>query len=315
MTKNTTTFNIAACMIFRDEAHILPEWLEYHLMLGVEHFFLYSHMSQDAYKEVLRPYIKAKQVTLVEWNFPRKREVPGGGRGPFPQVTAYDHALSRLRGVTRWLVVIDSDEFLAQMSDVTLRDFLSRHEDAAGVLLNWAMFGTNGHKVQPKGLLLENYTKRGEIDNLKNRHVKPIVNPLRVVEALDPHQWRAGRNSFGEEYSFVDEHGNRLGPDTQTKPFLNYAGTANVSWDFFRVNHYAVRSEEEFRNKIMKRGRFSSGVHVDEEWLEQHFLENNLNDVEDTHMLSFVPDLKARLRNKQQPYSNLMDEDLHKINR
>jgi len=309
-----TTFDIAACMIFRDEAHILSEWLEYHLMLGVEHFFLYSHMSRDNYKEVLHPYVKAKQVTLMEWNFPRRRHAPGGG-GPYPQVTAYDHALARLRGVANWIVVIDSDEFLAQMSDVTLSDFLAQQEDVAGVLLNWAMFGTSGHKTAPDGLVIENYTQRGLITNTKNRHVKPIINPGRVVKALDPHMWEAGKDSFGEKYSFVDEHGVRLSEETQTKPFLTYAGTPKASWDVFRVNHYATRSEEEFRHKIRARGRLSSGVHDDDAWFERHLRDNNLNDEEDTHMLAFVPELKRRLKGKNQPYSQLMDVELHKINR
>jgi hypothetical protein len=252
MTKNTTTFDIAACMIFRDEAHILDEWLEYHLMLGIEHFFLYSHMSQDNYKEVLAPYIKNKQVTLVEWNFPRRRYAPGGG-GPYPQVTAYDHALKRLRGVANWIVVIDSDEFLAQMSDVTLSDFLAQQGEIAGVVLNWAMFGTNGHVTPPAGLVIENYTRRGKIDNTKNRHVKPIINPLCVVKSLDPHMWRAGCDDVGAEYPFVDAHGICLTPETQTAPFLTYAGTPRASWDVFRVittqrgpkRSFGIRSEHE----------------------------------------------------------------------
>jgi hypothetical protein len=314
MTKNTTTFDIAACMIFRDEAHILDEWLEYHLMLGIEHFFLYSHMSQDNYKEVLAPYIKNKQVTLVEWNFPRRRYAPGGG-GPYPQVTAYDHALKRLRGVANWIVVIDSDEFLAQMSDVTLSDFLAQQGEIAGVVLNWAMFGTNGHVTPPAGLVIENYTRRGKIDNTKNRHVKPIINPLCVVKSLDPHMWRAGCDDVGAEYPFVDAHGICLTPETQTAPFLTYAGTPRASWDVFRVNHYATRSEEEFRHKIRARGRLSSGVHDDDDWFERHFRDNNLNDEEDTHMLAFVPELKCRLKSKNQPYSRLMDVELYKLKR
>jgi hypothetical protein len=314
MTKTTTTFDIAACMIFRDEAHILAEWLEYHLMLGIEHFFLYSHMSKDNYKEVLQPYIKNKQVTLMEWNFPRRRYAPGGG-GPYPQVTAYDHALSRLRGVAKWIVVIDSDEFLAQMSDVTLSDFLAQQGEVAGVVLNWAMFGTSGHKTRPEGLILENYTHRGEQHNLKHRHVKPIINPLCVNKALDPHQWRAGCSELGLVYPFVDEHGTRLRKQTQTEPFLSWAGTPAVSWDLFRINHYATRSEEEFAWKIRSRGRLSSGVHDEDGWFEHHFRTNNLNDEEDTHMLKHVPELRKRLRGRNHPYSRLLDIELHRINR
>tara|TARA_Y100001938_G_scaffold19058_2_gene23760 strand:- start:15270 stop:16184 length:915 start_codon:yes stop_codon:yes gene_type:complete len=287
-------FNLAACMIFRDEAHNLQEWVEYHMMIGVEHFFLYSHLSQDNYREVLQPYIKRRQVTLVEWNFPRRRFAPGGGRGPFPQVTAYDHALERLRGTAKWMMAIDSDEFLTKMSDLSITDFLKRHEGAAAVLLNWAMFGTNGHKTRPEGLVLENYTKRGHKSFDKNHHVKTIIDPTRIKYSLDPHQWQLGCNELGETYKVVDEHGTPVTRETQTEPFLNLSGTPEVSWKYFRINHYAMRSEEEFKWKISQRGRLSSGVRNDE-WRDQHFKKQNRNDVEDTHMLKYVSTLKRRI--------------------
>merc|ERR1712159_305020 len=34
---------LSLCTVFRDEGIYLEEWLEYHLMLGVEHFFLTQH--------------------------------------------------------------------------------------------------------------------------------------------------------------------------------------------------------------------------------------------------------------------------------
>lgn len=293
-------------MIFRDEAQNLAEWLEYHLMLGVEHFFLYSHMSQDNYKKVLRPYIKAKQVTLIEWNFPRRRVAPGGG-GPFPQTTAYDHALGRLRGVARWIVVIDSDEFVVQMTELTLTEFLAQHEDKAGVALNWALFGTSGHKTKPAGLSIENYTFRAPRGSIGNKHVKTIINPLCVRKSKDPHQWEVGRTETGILHTLVNGKGDNIPPQPERtdRCVLSGSHTAEVTWDLFRINHYVRRSEEEYRHKIEVRGRLSTGTGDEKEWLATNGGADVYNDKEDTYMLKYVSELRKRLKGSVLPYAYL----------
>jgi hypothetical protein len=153
------------------------------------------------------------------------------------------------------MLVIDSDEFLAQLSDLTLSDFLQRHEGVAAVLLNWATFGTNGHKTAPPGLVIENYLARDIKAQCDHRHVKSIINPAHIVFAWDPHQWQVEWKN-GVPYALVDEHGVEVCKETQVAPFLSLAGTPATSWDFFRINHYATRSEEECRWKLLQRGRF-----------------------------------------------------------
>jgi hypothetical protein len=36
---------LAACTIYRDDAAYLTEWIEFHLLMGVERFFLYDEGS------------------------------------------------------------------------------------------------------------------------------------------------------------------------------------------------------------------------------------------------------------------------------
>ncbi len=57
----------AVCAIFKNESVFLKEWLEYHLLIGVEHFYLYNNFSEDNYQDILAPYIEKGQVTLTEW--------------------------------------------------------------------------------------------------------------------------------------------------------------------------------------------------------------------------------------------------------
>jgi hypothetical protein len=63
--KQGKEFYLSIGAVFRDEDDFLAEWIEFHLCLGVEHFFLYNHFSAtDQHEEILRPYIVAGLVTL-----------------------------------------------------------------------------------------------------------------------------------------------------------------------------------------------------------------------------------------------------------
>ncbi len=51
---------------FRDEAPYLKEWVEYHRMVGVDHFWLYNNSSIDNWEEVLQPYIDEGLVEVFD---------------------------------------------------------------------------------------------------------------------------------------------------------------------------------------------------------------------------------------------------------
>jgi hypothetical protein len=59
-------YDLAICAIFQDEAPYLKEWIEFHRLVGVEHFYLYNHRSRDHYQEVLKPYILSGLVELID---------------------------------------------------------------------------------------------------------------------------------------------------------------------------------------------------------------------------------------------------------
>src|ERR1700722_14415252 len=50
-------YQIAACMMFYNESYFLKEWLEYHKLIGIEHFYLFNNGSTDNYLEIFTPYI------------------------------------------------------------------------------------------------------------------------------------------------------------------------------------------------------------------------------------------------------------------
>ena len=48
---------IAVAAIFYNEAQYIKEWIEFHLMVGVDRLFLYDNGSSDHFQSILKPYI------------------------------------------------------------------------------------------------------------------------------------------------------------------------------------------------------------------------------------------------------------------
>lgn len=45
----------------------LNEWILFHLLQGVERFYLYNNLSEDGYMMVLKKYIEEGVVILIDW--------------------------------------------------------------------------------------------------------------------------------------------------------------------------------------------------------------------------------------------------------
>jgi glycosyltransferase involved in cell wall biosynthesis len=58
--------DIAFCAIIKNEARYLDEWLAYHYLIGVEHFYITDDNSTDNIKSVLQKWIKAGLVTYMK---------------------------------------------------------------------------------------------------------------------------------------------------------------------------------------------------------------------------------------------------------
>ncbi|MDE6270649.1 MAG: glycosyltransferase family 92 protein, partial [Muribaculaceae bacterium] len=132
--------HLAVCAIAKDEGPYFKEWLDWHLSIGVDRFYIYDNESPASPRDVLAPNNEACIVEYI----------------PFPgyrmQIAAYDDCLERHRLDTRWIAFIDLDEFIVPIKDKTLPEFLSRFEDSPVVEINWLVFGSGGaRKHEPGG--------------------------------------------------------------------------------------------------------------------------------------------------------------------
>ena len=141
-------YKVAVCAIFKDEGEFFQEWLEYHLMIGVEHFYLYNNNSSDGYLEILKPYMDRGLVTLVD--FPEEHA----------QMKAYADAIGKYAGETKWMGFIDLDEFVVPLEGKDIYSVLKPFDHRAGaVLIYWKNFGSSGlEERDPEKLVTEQFT-------------------------------------------------------------------------------------------------------------------------------------------------------------
>lgn len=139
------TFSIVS--VFKNEASYMREWIEFHLLMGTDHFYLYNNNSTDNFLEVLKPYVEQGIVTLTEWP-----EIPG-------QISAYKNWYDNYRHESNWISFLDLDEFLCPTDDSDIKQWLEKHCKYPLYAIYWRMFGTSGcTEGSDEQLVMERYT-------------------------------------------------------------------------------------------------------------------------------------------------------------
>jgi hypothetical protein len=270
--KSEFKYNLSLCAIFRNEAPYLKEWIEFHRLVGVEHFYLYNNLSTDNYQEVLAYYVKKGIVDLVDV----PQEHGNIGEWATIQCSTYDKAIKKARHKTKWMAVLDTDEFLFPVQHDSLVEFLKEYETYPAVCVNWQMYGTSHVDIIPRGrLLTETLTWKAPTEFGDNYHVKTILKPKCVKATLSPHH-------------FEFEH--KALPVNTSKITFSGPLTPQVLVDKARINHYWTRDEFFLYNtKIKRRESFNE---KDQGVLNRA---QQLNAVEDRAIFRFIPKLKKRM--------------------
>jgi len=242
---------LAVCTIAKNEGVYFEEWIDWHRKMGVEKFYIYDNESSDDTKKILTPYVESGLVEYIFW--PGKKQ----------QLPVYDDCIERHRLDTRWIAVIDLDEFIVPIRDKTIPEFLKRFEYFSAVEINWLNYGSGGVKTKEDGLVMDRFKYHSSLSHILNRHVKTIINPRRIFSFIGAHE--AARISG----SAADSYGQPIN--------INFRDR-EPQHDVIRINHYAVKSYQEF---LEKRTRGSVRAAVNRYSLD-FFDRYDLNDIKET---------------------------------
>jgi hypothetical protein len=132
-------YYVSVLAIFKNETHILEEWIEHYLWQGVEHFYLIDNGSADNPLHILQKYI---DQGLISYYYRPKK---------YAQYEHYREIYSYLKDETRWMIMADLDEFwYSEFSKISL--LLPHYEKYDVIYTHWTFFGSSGLIEQPKSV-------------------------------------------------------------------------------------------------------------------------------------------------------------------
>lgn len=235
---------------FKNESHILEEWIEHYLTQGVDQFILCDNNSTDDYQSIIDKYdniiLYKDSSDEIQWN----AEPPRGDYG----AGIYSKILTENK--TEWAIICDPDEFMyAREGYDTIKDFLKeRGSEFNQLLVPNLLFHHRGGtdleiKEQPDSVV-DTFIYMSDTD----KNVKSIVKTNSIVQLkIHEHavEGRSTRPHLGDDY--------RLTKVTADSKF----GCSDGGWRYYpegpdkvyvHSNHYRFQSSTYFFDSKVKRG-------------------------------------------------------------
>jgi hypothetical protein len=266
-------YNISACCIFQNEDRFLKEWIDYHRLIGVEHFYVYDNMSDDHSRKVLEPYIKKGIVEYIYWERTYNLEKEWW----HVQRDAYIDAVERAKNQSKWLAIIDTDEFIVPIKDYDLKAFLDDFDDYGGVCISWVFYGSSGiQTISQNTWMVAQLLNRSELTYHLNKITKSIVRPERVdaQKSFFPHTC-----AYKDGYYHVNAKKQRL-----KKSVVRDFGSERI-----RLHHYWARDLDFlYQHKLPRYARWIG----EERALEKVKIEEEMNECFDPVILDVINRLK-----------------------
>ena len=274
-------FCTAIVAIFKGEDRYLKEWIEFHLLVGVEHFFLYDNGDSEESREILRPYIEKGIVTYTPFpEFNEKLLRNRYGKKNFSKLSmqnlACGNCVHNYWTHYKWLIKIDIDEFLFPLEPYSsipeVFDLLDE-KNIKGFSFKASRFGPSGKTERGSLPVIESYTKRfPDYD----RNWKVAGKSL----YLDKNIGFQGCHTFNYKITPLKKELD----DSLTERYLH-------------LNHYYIKSKEEYLDKInFHSSGHKAGKESADKWPEA---DRNADYEDEKKIFRFLDKLKKRLNEEK----------------
>jgi len=280
---------LAVAAIFRNEQPYIVEWLAFHRVVGVDTFYIADNCSDDGSTELLEALDQLNLIKSIP--FPSVTGQP-------PQLPAYETLLSNFITDEEWVAVIDADEFIMPMSapwdfKQILRQF-HHQSDVGAIALNWAIYGSGWRENHSTGLVIERFDRRSNPSFGSNLHYKTILRRS-AFDGLgsNPHHF-----NLKQDHCYVHANGQPLKVNTEHGEGLSQ----EVIWVGARLNHYIVKSKEEFVSRKQRNGSAASLTRIKD---ESYFQSHDRNDKRDPIPPGLLDKVRAEVARIQQALGEL----------
>ena len=265
--------NLAAVLICRNVEDYIDEWIRYHELAGVKHFYIYDNGSDDSTAARTTALDgRGLEVKVHAWALKTRADTCLIKA----QEMAYAHAIFNYRYKHRWMAFIDIDEFIVPRHHLTVIDALENLQNHSNISLTWAQFGHCGHMTRPPDPCVFAYQLRHQESRHHSDHFKCIVDPCQVSMASI------------HEYCTLDMGKKTINAQGQVE--LNSARSSAsgfASNENIQLNHYRTKSIEENNAKL---GFIMHGLIAEERRyrITSHVQELSTNVVEDKAAIDFL---------------------------
>jgi len=228
-------YNLSVGAIFKNESHSILEWIQHYLHHGVDHFYLINDASTDTSVELLQSYIDSGKVTLFH---AQERYYLGRQRNLYNK-----YILPHVQE-TKWLLMVDLDEYVWSKKAVNLYTVISSFETYGQVQILENLFGSNDHIIQPRSLV-ESFTKRRAYTSKENSRLKYFIHTSYGFSSLNIHH-----ADFTERKHTYD-HSKFIIATSEYFCMNHYNCQSRSFWDTVKctrgdADHYLVRKPEDF---------------------------------------------------------------------
>lgn len=264
----------------KNEGPNILEWVAHHRLCGFDRIQIYQNDSTDTTVQTLRTL---DRLGVIEYFDNRHNK---GAH----QMRAYRRAArTPAYDDSTWCMVLDGDEFLTiKAGNGKVADLIAASPEAAdAILVNWRVFGSNGHTDLDRALVTERFTRTEPADDIVDTHLTPFKPLFRTASFARP--------------------GIHLPRDPKKADAVYANGSGLLDGEFFRknwrsfdprtrafaqVNHYAVRDLASF---LLKHDRGSANAphrNVGDAYWVQH----DRNEEEDLTLAERAPRLWDEMR-------------------
>ncbi|HAT62563.1 MAG TPA: hypothetical protein DCS83_08525 [Prevotella sp.] len=229
------------CATFKDEKLSLKQWVEYHKIIGVDHFYLYNNNSTDKYMDELQTYIDEGIVDLINWPMPHPAQLP-----------AYMDCFMHHKNDTQWIAFIDLDEYICPIYKNNIKLWIKKYENYPSVYVYWKIFGDSGridHDLN-KPIIEQYFCSWDRLSDVG----KTFVNTNFEMVELKPkylHEISCYINFLGHKF--------KIPPINEFRKYValktNRVGLFRHKEDFtIQINHYVTKSYGEYVLNKRRRG-------------------------------------------------------------
>jgi len=291
---------LAIGAIFKDEFEYILEWLGWHQIAGFHNFYIADNASTDGTRELLEALSDIKQINIIYQ--PTRENIAGVINN---QTAAYERISQLFLGNVEGILFIDADEFLIHESMIDGAEYKLLHDlfgdpKIAMVGINWRTFGSSGQKTWESGLVIERFNEyfkaAGNHKPLVTHNRLKSISRIKFTRGISVHV-----SDFCEDALCVDPLGNAIEfVSVNNTPVKISSLSKHVSESPLRINHYVIKSWEEFVTKKQKRGRTDTSKLSDSFFEERDLLFKGAQ-------FKFNEKKIERLKAKIQELSNAID--------